>query len=89
MTKQGHNFVMTTNIIASAWDIKENMEFIEKEADMIWLNKDSGEFAKGAECPFISGTLFAGMGDLVPDVKIAAKKAAKPKTKASVCTIVI
>ena len=82
MSEQSHTFVMSTNGVASAWDKKENMKFVEKESDMIWLDKDSGKYAKGKNCPFINGTLVASMGDPIPDVKIAAKKAAAPKTKA-------
>ena len=73
---------MTTGVVASAWDIKENMKFIEKETDFVWKDSETGKFAKGKVCPFLSGVLVAGMGDPVPDVKIAVKKAAKPETKA-------
>lgn len=85
MTKQErHTYVMSTQVVASAWDHLENknMKFIEKEKDMVWQDKETGKFAKGKDCPFLSGTLIASVGDPMPDVKIAAKKAAAPKTKA-------
>lgn len=75
---------MSTQVVASAWEHLEenkNMKFIEKESDFVWKDNKTGKFAKGKNCPFISGVLVAGMGDPVPNVKIAAKKAAT-KTKA-------
>ena len=55
------------------------MKFIEKEADFVWKDNETGKFAKGKNCPYQSGVLVAGMGDPMPDVKLAApkKKAAK------------
>mgnify|MGYP001210917117 FL=1 len=82
MDSQSHNFVMTNEVIGSAFQESENMKYIEKPSDMVWKDQDSGKYSKGKECPFISGVLIAGIGDPVPDVKIATKKAPAPKTKA-------
>ena len=81
--KQSHSFVLKNEIIGSVFhEENKNMKFIEKEADIVWKDNKTGNFAKGAECPFQSGVLYAGIGDPMPDVKIGSKKAAAPKTKA-------
>ena len=69
-------------MIGSAFHEEKNMKFIEKESDFVWQDSKTGKFGKGKNCPFQSGVLIAGMGDPVPDVKIAPKKAPAPKTKA-------
>ena len=69
-------------MIGSAFHEEKNMKFIEKESDFVWQDSKTGKFGKGKNCPFQSGVLVAGMGDPVPDVKIAPKKAPAPKTKA-------
>jgi len=69
-------------VIGSAFHEEKNMKFIEKESDFVWQDSKTGKFGKGKNCPFQSGVLVAGMGDPVPDVKIAPKKAPAPKTKA-------
>ena len=63
----------------------KDMKFIEKEADFVWKDNETGKFAKGKNCPYQSGVLVAGMGDSIPDVKLAApkKKAAKKSSKQS------
>ena len=73
---------MTNEVIGSAFHEEKNMKFIEKESDFVWQDSKTGKFGKGKNCPFQSGVLIAGMGDPVPDVKIAPKKAPAPKTKA-------
>ena len=73
---------MTNEVIGSAFHEEKNMKFIEKESDFVWQDSKTGKFGKGKNCPFQSGVLVAGMGDPVPDVKIALKKAPAPKTKA-------
>ena len=80
---QSQSFVMSNEVIGSAFhEEKKYMKFIEKESDFVWQDSKTGKFGKGKDCPFQSGVLVAGMGDPVPDVKIAPKKAAAPKTKA-------
>ena len=73
---------MSNEVIGSAFHEEKNMKFKEKESDFVWQDSKSGKFGKGKNCPFQSGVLVAGMGDPVPDVKIAPKKAPAPKTKA-------
>lgn len=73
---------MSNEVIGSAFHEEKNMKFIEKESDFVWQDSATGKFGKGKNCPFQSGVLIAGMGDPVPDVKIAPKKAPAPKTKA-------
>tara|TARA_R100000231_G_C5299739_1_gene157193 strand:- start:414 stop:656 length:243 start_codon:yes stop_codon:yes gene_type:complete len=73
---------MSNEVIGSAFHEEKNMKFIEKESDFVWQDSKTGKFGKGKNCPFQSGVLVAGMGDPVPDVKIAPKKAPAPKTKA-------
>ena len=73
---------MSNEVIGSAFHEEKNMKSIEKESDFVWQDSKTGKFGKGKNCPFQSGVLIAGMGDPVPDVKIAPKKAPAPKTKA-------
>jgi|TARA_B100001939_G_C16780858_1_gene546927 hypothetical protein len=73
---------MSNEVIGSAFHEEKNMKFIEKESDFVWQDSKTGKFGKGKNCPFQSGVLIAGMGDPVPNVKIAPKKAPAPKTKA-------
>lgn len=74
---------MSNEVIASVFHEESlNMKIIEKETDFVWKDSETGKFGKGKNCPFKSGVLVAGMGDPVPDVKIAPKKAPAPKTKA-------
>jgi hypothetical protein len=80
--KQSQSFVMSNEVIGSAFHEEKNMKFIEKESDFVWQDSKTGKFGKGKNCPFQSGVLIAGMGDPVPNVKIAPKKAPAPKTKA-------
>jgi hypothetical protein len=81
MKNESQTFVLNTEVVGSRFDTgKENMKLIEKPADKVWQNKDTGKYAKGDECPFQSGTLIAGIGDPVPDVKLEPKKA-KPKAQ--------
>ena len=81
--KQSQSFVMSNEVIGSAFhEENKNMKFIEKESDFVWQDSVTGKFGKGKNCPFQSGVLIASMGDPVPDVKIAPKKAPAPKTKA-------
>ena len=78
--KQSHSFVLKNEIIGSVFhEENKNMKFIEKESDIVWKDNSTGSFAKGAECPFQSGVLWAGIGDPFPDVKLGTpkKKAAK------------
>ena len=78
--KQSHSFVLKNEIIGSVFhEENKNMKFIEKEADFVWKDNETGKFAKGKDCPFLSGVLVASMGDPMPDIKIDApkKKAAK------------
>ena len=84
MDDQSHEFVLTNTILGSGFheEKNKNMKYIEKESDFVWKDTKTGKFAKGKECPFISGVLVAGMGDPLPDVKIAPKKAPASKTKA-------
>ena len=84
MDEQSHEFVLTNTILGSGFheEKNKNMKYIEKESDFVWNGTKPGKFAKGKECPFISGVLVAGMGDPLPDVKIAPKKAPASKTKA-------
>lgn len=77
---QSHSFVLKNEIIGSVFhEENKNMKFIEKEADFVWKDNETGKFAKGKNCPFLSGVLVASMGDPMPDIKIDApkKKAAK------------
>jgi len=77
---QSHSFVLKNEIIGSVFhEENKNMKFIEKEADFVWKDNQTGKFSKGKDCPFQSGVLIASMGDPMPDVKIDApkKKAAK------------
>jgi len=77
---QSHSFVLKNEIIGSVFhEENKNMKFIEKEADFVWKDNETGKFAKGKNCPFLSGVLVASMGYPMPDVKIDAlkKKAAK------------
>ena len=72
---QSHSFVLKNEIIGSVFhEENKNMKFIEKEADFVWKDNETGKFAKGKECPFLSGVLVASMGDPMPDVKIDAPK---------------
>jgi hypothetical protein len=79
MNKQSHTFVMSNEIVGSAFHSeKENMKVIEKESDMVWKDNKTGKMAKGKDCPFAEGVLVASVGDPVP----AMPKAKKPETKA-------
>ena len=78
--KQSHSFVLKNEIIGSViHEENKDMKFIEKEADFVWKDNETGKFAKGKDCPFLSGVLVASMGDPMPDVKLETpkKKAAK------------
>ena len=80
--KQSHSFVLKNEIIGSVFhEENKNMKFIEKEADFVWKDNETGKFAKGKECPFLSGVLVASMGDPMPDVKIDAPKKKTTKKK--------
>ena len=80
--KQSHSFVLKNEIIGSVFhEENKNMKFIEKEADFVWKDNETGKFAKGKECPYLSGVLVASMGDPMPDVKIDAPKKKTTKKK--------
>jgi hypothetical protein len=51
--KQSHSFVLKNEIIGSVFhEENKNMKFIEKEADFVWKDNETGKFAKGKDCPF-------------------------------------
>ena len=80
MSKQSHTFVMSTEVVGSAWDMENNMKLVEKPEQKVWKDKESGKMKQSKENPFVKGTLVAGMGDPIPDVKFE-KKSAKKKAE--------
>jgi len=82
MKKQSHSFVMTTEVIGSAFheENKKDMKLVEKPEDKVWKDKQTGKFAQGEKSPFGKSVLVAGIGDPIPDVKFE-KKATKKKVE--------
>jgi hypothetical protein len=81
MKEQSQKFVMTTNVIGSAFHSGDNdMKVVEKESEQVWKCNRTKVYAQGAKSPFVSAVLVAGMGDPIPDVKLE-KKAAKTKVE--------
>ena len=74
MKEQSHKFVMTTNVIGSAFHSGENMKVVEKESQQVWKCNRTKVFAQGEKSPFVSSVLVAGMGDPIPDVKFEKKQ---------------
>ena len=80
MSKQSHTFVMSTQVVGSAWDMEKNMKLVEKPEQKVWKDKESGKMKQCADNPFEKGTLVAGLGDPIPDIKFE-KKATKKKVE--------
>ena len=78
MKEQSQKFVMTTNVIGSAFHLGENMKIVEKPSEMVWKCNRTKVFAQGEKSPFVASVLVAGMGDPIPDVEFE-----KPKKKAA------
>ena len=77
MKEQSHKFVMTTNVMSSAFHSGDNnMKVVEKESQQVWKCNRTKVFAQGEKSPFVSSVLVAGMGDPIPDVEFE-----KPKKK--------
>ena len=81
MSKQSHTFVMSTEVVGSAWDMENNMKLVEKPEQKVWKDKESGKMKQSKENPFEKGTLVAGMGDPIPE-GVTKKAAEKAETKA-------
>ena len=81
MSKQSHTFVMSTQVVGSAWDMEKNMKLVEKPEQKVWKDKESGKMKQSKENPFEKGTLVAGMGDPIPE-GVTKKAAKKAETKA-------
>ena len=81
MSKQSHTFVMSTEVVGSAWDMENNMKLVEKPEQKVWKDKESGKMKQSKENPFQKGTLVAGMGDPIPE-GVTKKAAKKAETKA-------
>ena len=79
MSKQSHTFVMSTQVVGSAWDMEKNMKLVEKPEQKVWKDKESGKMKQCADNPFEKGTLVAGLGDPIPAE--LGKKAAKKKVE--------
>ena len=79
MSKQSHTFVMSTQVVGSAWDMEKNMKLVEKPEQKVWKDKESGKMKQSKENPFEKGTLVAGMGDPIPAE--LGKKATKKKVE--------
>ena len=62
--------------VTSKGENKNMGKIIDKPSDMVWKDNKTGALKKGERCPFISGVLFASMGEEAPTL---AK--AKPKTE--------
>jgi len=78
MKKQSHTFVMTTQVMSSAFHEEENnMEKITNPKDTVWKCNKTHKYAKGEKSPFSSAVLVAKVGDPVPNVEFE-----KPKKKA-------
>jgi hypothetical protein len=89
MSKQSHTFVMTTQVVGSAWDNLENqknMKLVEKLEDKVWKDKETGKLKQGANPPFAKAVLVAGMGEPIPaelDKKALKKKIENKAVKKS------
>ena len=89
MSKQSHTFVMTTQVVGSAWDNLENqknMKLVEKLEDKVWKDKETGKLKQGANPPFAKASLVAGIGDPIPaelDAKASKKKVENKAVKPS------
>jgi len=81
MSKQSHTFVMSTEVVGSAWDMENNMKLVQKPEQKVWKDKESGKMKQSKENPFEKGTLVAGMGDPIPE-GVTKKSAKKAETKA-------
>ena len=79
MSKQSHTFVMSTQVVGSAWDMEKNMKLVEKPEQKVWKDKESGKMKQSKENPFEKGTLVAGIGD--PITAELGKKATKKKVE--------
>ena len=81
--KQEHRFVMTNEVVASAFHEENdtNMKYVEKPEQQVWQDKESGKIKQGEMPPFAKATLIAGVGDPLPEGlnKKAAKKKAETK----------
>lgn len=74
---------MTTSVMSSAFHTgDENMKVVEKESQKVWKCNRTKVYAQGAESPFVSSVLVAGMGDPIPDVKFEKKSVKKVENKA-------
>jgi hypothetical protein len=67
--KQEHRFVMTNEVVASAFHEEKdlNMKIVEKPSEQVWQDKESGKMKQGEIPPFAKATLIAGVGDLIPE----------------------
>jgi hypothetical protein len=85
MSKQSHTFVMSTQVVGSAWDMEKNMKLVEKPEQKVWKDKESGKLKQSKENPFEKGTLVAGLGDPIPEGvnKKAVKKVENKAVKKS------
>ena len=85
--KQEHKFVMTNEIVASAFHEEKDkkLKYIEKPSEQVWQDKESGKMKQGEMPPFAKATLIAGVGDPLPEGlnKKAAKKAETKAVKPS------
>ena len=79
--KQEHKFVMTNEIVASAFHEEKdtNMKYVEKPSEQVWQDKESGKMKQGEMPPFAKATLIAGVGDPLPEG--LNKKATKKKVE--------
>ena len=79
MSKQSHTFVMSTQVVGSAWDMEKNMKYVEKPEQQVWQDKESGKMKQGEMPPFAKATLIAGVGDVLPEDLL--KKSSKKKVE--------
>ena len=81
MSKQSHTFVMSTEVVGSAWDMENNMKLVEKPEQKVWMDKESGKMKQSENNPFGKGTLVAGLGDPIP-AELGKKAVKKVENKA-------
>lgn len=88
MSEQSHTFVITTEVLGSAWNNEEKkiMKLVEKIEEKVWKDKETGKLKQGAVSPFAKATLVAGVGDPIPselDKKALKKKIENKAVKKS------
>ena len=88
MSEQSHTFVITTEVLGSAWNNEEKkiMKLVEKIEEKVWKDKETGKLKQGAVSPFGKAILVAGIGDPIPaelDAKASKKKVENKAVKPS------